>query len=118
MEYTVDYYVHVDNKDDAIRLVTHRPFAGDRIPTAELSAYAGPVIAHALALRMAGESRALHAPRLRESARGDNEPGALDGAIAALREAPRVRRRLLAVTESCTFRNTFSRQTVKFHART
>ena len=71
-----------------------------------------------LALRMACKGLTLHPPRLRESARGDNEPGDLDGAIAALGEAPRVRRRLLAVTESRTFRNIFSRQTVKFHART
>lgn len=48
MEYTVDYYVHVDSKDDAIKLVTHMPFAGDRIPTAELTAYAGPVIEQAI----------------------------------------------------------------------
>ena len=48
MEYTVDYYVHVDTPDDAIKLVTHMPFAGDRIPTKELIAYAGPVIEQAI----------------------------------------------------------------------
>ncbi len=48
MEYTVDYYVHVDSKDDAVQLITHMPFAGDRIPTAELTAYAGPVIEQAI----------------------------------------------------------------------
>ena len=48
MEYTVDYYVHVDSKDDAVKLVTHMPFAGDRIPTSELTAYAGPVIEQAI----------------------------------------------------------------------
>jgi membrane protease subunit (stomatin/prohibitin family) len=48
MEYTVDYYVHVDTKDDAVKLITHMPFAGDRIPMAELTAYAGPVIEQAI----------------------------------------------------------------------
>jgi len=48
MEYTVDYYVHVDTKDDAVKLITHMPFAGERIPMAELTAYAGPVIEQAI----------------------------------------------------------------------
>jgi membrane protease subunit (stomatin/prohibitin family) len=48
MEYTVDYYVHVDTKDDAVKLITHMPFAGERIPIAELTAYAGPVIEQAI----------------------------------------------------------------------
>ncbi|WP_179404404.1 SPFH domain-containing protein [Burkholderia guangdongensis] len=48
MEYTVDYYVHVDTKDDAVKLITHMPFAGERIPIGELTAYAGPVIEQAI----------------------------------------------------------------------
>jgi membrane protease subunit (stomatin/prohibitin family) len=48
MEYTVDYYIHVDTKDDAIKLTTHMPFAGERIPMTELTAYAGPVIEQAI----------------------------------------------------------------------
>lgn len=50
-------------------------------------------------LVQADEGLALHALRLRESARGDNDPGALDGAIAALGEALRERRSLLTMTE-------------------
>ncbi|MGY6257277.1 SPFH domain-containing protein [Paraburkholderia caledonica] len=48
MEYTVDYYVHVDSTDDALKLITHMPFAGDTIPVEELTAYAGPVIEQAI----------------------------------------------------------------------
>ncbi len=48
MEYTADYYIHVDTPDDAVKLITHMPFAGDRIPIAELAAYAGPVIEQAI----------------------------------------------------------------------
>ncbi len=44
MEYVVDYYIHVDTPEDAVKLITHMPIAGDRIPVAELAAYAGPVI--------------------------------------------------------------------------
>ena len=48
MEYTVDYYIHVDSPNDAVKLITHMPFAGDRIPVKELAAYAGPVIEQAI----------------------------------------------------------------------
>ena len=48
MEYTVDYYIHIDTPDDAVKLITHMPFAGDRIPVQELAAYAGPVIEQAI----------------------------------------------------------------------
>ena len=48
MEYVVDYYIHVDTPDDAVKLITHMPIAGDRIPVAELTAYAGPVIEQAI----------------------------------------------------------------------
>jgi membrane protease subunit (stomatin/prohibitin family) len=42
--YDVDYYVHVDTKEDAVRLVTHMPYAGHSLTTEALNAYAGPVI--------------------------------------------------------------------------
>lgn len=48
MEYVVDYYIHVDTPDDAVKLITHMPIAGDQIPVAELAAYAGPVIEQAI----------------------------------------------------------------------
>ena len=44
MVYFVDYYTHIDNVDDALKLITHMPFAGDSISTDELADYAGPVI--------------------------------------------------------------------------
>ncbi len=48
MNYVVDYYVHVDNKEDALKLITHMPFIKDCIPTEELANYAGPVIEQAI----------------------------------------------------------------------
>lgn len=48
MNYIVDYYVHIDNKDDALKLITHMPFIKDCIPTEELANYAGPVIEQAI----------------------------------------------------------------------
>ncbi len=44
VEYVADYYIHVDTKDDAVKLITHMPFSGDCIPVTELAAYSGPVI--------------------------------------------------------------------------
>lgn len=46
--YQADYYVHVDSKDDALKLVTHIPFEGDSITIEELAAFAGPVIEQAI----------------------------------------------------------------------
>ncbi len=42
--YDVDYYVHVDSKDDAVKLVTHMPYQGHMLTTDMLNAYAGPVV--------------------------------------------------------------------------
>jgi membrane protease subunit (stomatin/prohibitin family) len=42
--YDVDYYVHVDNVQDAVKLVTHMPYAGHVLTTEALNAYAGPVV--------------------------------------------------------------------------
>lgn len=44
MVYVVDYYTHIDSKEDALKLITHMPFAGDSISSDELADYAGPVI--------------------------------------------------------------------------
>ncbi len=44
MEYVVDYYVHIDSKEDAVKLITHMPFKKDSILVDELANYAGPVI--------------------------------------------------------------------------
>ena len=48
MQYTVDYYIHVDSKDDAVKLISHMPFVRDSIPVSELASYAGPVIEQAI----------------------------------------------------------------------
>mgnify|MGYP001626159830 CR=1 FL=1 len=44
MMYTVEYYIHIDSKEDAQKLITHMPFAGNAILTEEVAGYAGPVI--------------------------------------------------------------------------
>ena len=46
--YDVDYYVHVDNSQDAVKLVTHMPYAGHVLTTEALNAYAGPVVEQAV----------------------------------------------------------------------
>lgn len=42
--YDVDYYVHVDTPQDAVRLVTHMPYSGHLLTTEQINAYAGPVV--------------------------------------------------------------------------
>ncbi len=44
MSYQVEYYVHVDSKEGALKLITHMPFAKHFIGTDEVAAYAGPVV--------------------------------------------------------------------------
>jgi membrane protease subunit (stomatin/prohibitin family) len=44
MVYDVDYYVHVDSPQDAVKLVTHMPYAGHVLTVDALNAYAGPVV--------------------------------------------------------------------------
>lgn len=44
MAYQVDYYIHVDTKQDALQLITHLPFNGHLIDTKEVADYAGPAI--------------------------------------------------------------------------
>ena len=46
--YDVDYYVHVDTKEDAVKLVTHMPYQGHFLTTDALNAYAGPVLGQAI----------------------------------------------------------------------
>ena len=48
MAYQVDYYIHVDSKQDALDLITHLPFNGTIIDTAEVADYAGPAIEQAI----------------------------------------------------------------------
>jgi membrane protease subunit (stomatin/prohibitin family) len=48
VSYQVDYYIHVDTTDAALKLITHMPFSGTVIDTAEIAAYAGPAIEQAI----------------------------------------------------------------------
>jgi membrane protease subunit (stomatin/prohibitin family) len=48
VSYQVDYYIHVDSKEDALDLTTHLPFSGVVIDTEEIAAYAGPAIEQAI----------------------------------------------------------------------
>jgi membrane protease subunit (stomatin/prohibitin family) len=42
--YDVDYYVHIDTPQDAVKLVTHMPYSGHLLTTEALNSYVGPVI--------------------------------------------------------------------------
>jgi len=42
--YDVDYYVHIDSAQDAVKLVTHMPYSGHVLTTEALNGYAGPVV--------------------------------------------------------------------------
>jgi membrane protease subunit (stomatin/prohibitin family) len=46
--YDVDYYVHVDTPQDAVKLVTHMPYQGHFLTTEQLNGYAGPVVEQAI----------------------------------------------------------------------
>jgi membrane protease subunit (stomatin/prohibitin family) len=48
LTYQVDFYIHVDSKEDALALVTHMPFNGHAILVSEMVAYAGPVVEQAV----------------------------------------------------------------------
>lgn len=48
MSYQVEYYIHVDTREGALKLVTHMPFAKHFITTEEVAAYAGPVVEQAI----------------------------------------------------------------------
>ena len=48
MTYDVDYYVHVDTKEDAVKLVQHMPYTGHALLTDALNEYAGPVVEQAI----------------------------------------------------------------------
>ena len=48
LSYDVDYYIHVDTKDDALKLVQHMPYSGHALLTESINAYAGPVVEQAI----------------------------------------------------------------------
>jgi membrane protease subunit (stomatin/prohibitin family) len=46
--YDVDYYVHIDSREDAVKLVTHMPYSGHMLTADMLNQYAGPVVEQAI----------------------------------------------------------------------
>ena len=48
MAYQVDFYIHIDTRDDALALITHMPFNGTIIDTQEVADYAGPAVEQAI----------------------------------------------------------------------
>jgi membrane protease subunit (stomatin/prohibitin family) len=48
MSYDVDYYIHVNSQQDALKLVQHLPYRGHTLTTAEVNVYAGPVVEQAV----------------------------------------------------------------------
>ena len=48
MAYSVDYYIHVETREAAVRLVQHMPYRGHALNTQEVNAYASPVIEQAV----------------------------------------------------------------------
>ena len=48
MVYSVDYYIHVETREHAVRLVQHMPYRGHSLTIHEVNTYAGPVIEQAV----------------------------------------------------------------------
>ncbi len=48
MVYSVDYYIHVETRENALRLVQHMPYKGHGVTIDEVNHYAGPVIEQAV----------------------------------------------------------------------
>jgi membrane protease subunit (stomatin/prohibitin family) len=48
LNYEVDYYVHVETEEDAVKLVQHMPHEGHVLTAEAVNAYAGPVVEQAV----------------------------------------------------------------------
>jgi membrane protease subunit (stomatin/prohibitin family) len=48
MEYDCDYYIHVPQKEDAVKLIQHMPYDGHFLTTKAVNEYAGPVVEQAI----------------------------------------------------------------------
>jgi membrane protease subunit (stomatin/prohibitin family) len=48
MRYDVDYYIHVTNREGALKLIQHMPYAGHKLTTEQINNYAGPVVEQAI----------------------------------------------------------------------
>lgn len=48
LTYSVDFYFHIANAQDAVKLVTHMPYTGHVLSIADINRYAGPVVEQAV----------------------------------------------------------------------
>jgi membrane protease subunit (stomatin/prohibitin family) len=48
LAYVVDYYIHIDSKEDVLRLVQHMPYSGHFLKSADVNTYAAPVVEQAV----------------------------------------------------------------------
>lgn len=48
MSYNVDYYFHIANAQDAVKLVQHMPYTGHVLSVKDINKYAGPVVEQAV----------------------------------------------------------------------
>ena len=44
MAYDVEYFIHVETADDAVKLIQHMPYQGHTLTTSDVNQYAGPVV--------------------------------------------------------------------------
>jgi membrane protease subunit (stomatin/prohibitin family) len=48
LEYSVDYYIHIDTKEDCLKLLQHMPISRGHIDTEEINQYCAPVVEQAI----------------------------------------------------------------------
>lgn len=48
LAYSVDYYIHINSTDDALKLVQHMPYKGHVLTSGDVNSYAGPVVEQAV----------------------------------------------------------------------
>lgn len=48
LAYDVDYYIHVETADDAVKLVQHMPYSGHFLKGTDINVYAAPVVEQAV----------------------------------------------------------------------
>lgn len=48
LAYSVDYYIHVNSTEDALKLVQHMPYKGHMLTSQDVNNYAGPVVEQAV----------------------------------------------------------------------
>jgi len=48
MAYEVEYFIHVETADDAVKVLQHMPYEGHKLLTKDINEYAGPVVEQAI----------------------------------------------------------------------